>query len=130
MGAPIEAWPTPTWDLKTLSLAAWYFNPQLDEARANLSESQAALKTAGARPNPTLSVTPGIPSPYLLTLDLSSPALIGRADDEILDAWIFAGARAVDCVWSGGVKQVVLGENEHMIRFTTQMIHDYMNAED
>src|ERR1700728_4843261 len=29
--------------------------------------------TAGARPNPTLSVSPGIPSPYLLTLDLSFP---------------------------------------------------------
>jgi outer membrane protein TolC len=73
LGGPIEAWPTSTWDLKMLSLAAWYFNPQLDEARASLSESQAALKTAGARPNPTLSVSPGIPSPYLLTLDLSFP---------------------------------------------------------
>lgn len=31
---------------------------------------------------------------------------------------------------SGGVKEVVLGENEHMIRFTTQMIHEYMNAVD
>ena len=31
---------------------------------------------------------------------------------------------------SGGVKEVILGENEHMIRFTTQMIRDYMNAED
>jgi cobalt-zinc-cadmium efflux system outer membrane protein len=73
LGGSIEAWPTPTWDLKTLSLAAWYFNPQLDEARASLSESQAALKTAGARPNPTLSASPGVPSPYLLTLDLSFP---------------------------------------------------------
>src|SRR5579862_3288097 len=64
LGGPIQAWPMPTWDLKALSLAAWYFNPQLDESRASLSESQAALKTAGARPNPTLSVSPGIPSPY------------------------------------------------------------------
>jgi outer membrane protein, heavy metal efflux system len=73
LGGSLEAWPTPTWDLKTLSLAAWYFNPQLDGARASLSESQAALKTAGARPNPTLSVSPGVPSPYLLSLDLSFP---------------------------------------------------------
>jgi outer membrane protein, heavy metal efflux system len=73
LGRSIEAWPPAEWDRKTLSLAALYFNPQLDEARASVSESQAALKTAGARPNPTLSVTPGVPSPYLLTLDLSFP---------------------------------------------------------
>jgi cobalt-zinc-cadmium efflux system outer membrane protein len=73
LGGPIETWPMAEWDLKTLSLAAWYFNPQLDAARASLAESHAALETAGARPNPTLSVSPGIPSPYLLTLDLSFP---------------------------------------------------------
>jgi len=73
LGWGIEAWPPAEWDRKTLSLAALYFNPQLDEARASVSESQAALETAGARPNPTLSVTPGVPSPYLLTLDLSFP---------------------------------------------------------
>jgi outer membrane protein TolC len=73
LGTPIQVWPAPEWDLRTLSLAAWYFNPQIDEARASLAESQGALETAGARPNPTLSVTPGIPSPYLLTLDLSFP---------------------------------------------------------
>jgi outer membrane protein, heavy metal efflux system len=73
LGGSIEAWPPAEWDLKKLSLAAWYFNPQLDEARASLSEAQAALETAGARPNPTLSLSPGIPSPYLLTVDLSFP---------------------------------------------------------
>ena len=73
LGRSIETWPPAEWDLETLSLAALYFNPQLDEARASVAESQAALKTAGARPNPTLSVTPGVPSPYLLTLDLSFP---------------------------------------------------------
>jgi len=72
-GRSIEAWPPAEWDRTTLSLAALYFNPLLDEARAGVSESQAALKTAGARPNPTLSLTPGVPSPYLLTLDLSFP---------------------------------------------------------
>jgi len=36
--------------------------------------------------------------------------MIGRTDDEILDAWIFtAGGRAVDCVWSGGRKVVAGG---------------------
>src|SRR5271170_5191115 len=58
LGRSIEAWPPAEWDRATLSLAALYFNPQLEEARASVAESQGALKTAGARPNPTLSVTP------------------------------------------------------------------------
>jgi outer membrane protein TolC len=50
-----------------------YFNPSLDAARARVEEAQAAVVTAGARPNPSLSVAPGIPSPYLLTLDFAVP---------------------------------------------------------
>jgi outer membrane protein TolC len=67
------AWPPAAWDYRALSLAALYFNPSLDAARARIAESQAQILTAGARPNPSLSVTPGVPSPYLLTVDLSFP---------------------------------------------------------
>lgn len=73
LGRSLSPWPPAAWDLKTLTLAALYFNPALDAARATLAESRAALSTAGARPNPTLGITPGIPSPYLLSLDLSFP---------------------------------------------------------
>ncbi len=47
----------------------------------------------------------------LVSLDLSSPQLAGRADDELLDTWIFTNARAVDCVWSGGVRRVSGGRH-------------------
>lgn len=67
------AWPPPAWDYRALSLAALYFNPSLEAARARIAESQAQILTAGARPNPSLALTPGVPSPYLLTLDLSFP---------------------------------------------------------
>src|ERR1700737_1881947 len=73
LGHSVSPWPPATWDLQTLSLAALYFNPMLDSARARIVGSEAALITAGARPNPTLSIAPGIPSPYLLTLDFSIP---------------------------------------------------------
>jgi outer membrane protein TolC len=73
LGHSVSPWPPATWDLRTLSLAALYFNPALDSARARVAGSEAALITAGARPNPTLSIAPGIPSPYLLTLDFSIP---------------------------------------------------------
>jgi cobalt-zinc-cadmium efflux system outer membrane protein len=73
LGHAISSWPPQTWDVQTLSLAALYFNPALDAARARLAGTQAALLTAGARPNPTLSIAPGIPSPYLLSVDFSVP---------------------------------------------------------
>ena len=73
LGHSVSPWPPATWDLQTLSLAALYFNPALDSARARVSGTEAALMTAGARPNPTLSISPGVPTPYLLTLDFSIP---------------------------------------------------------
>ena len=73
LGHPPHSRPFETWDLGTLSLAALYFNPTLDAARARVAETEAASITAGARPNPTLSITPGIPSPYLFNLDLAVP---------------------------------------------------------
>jgi cobalt-zinc-cadmium efflux system outer membrane protein len=73
LGQVISPWPSKSWDLQTLSLAALYFNPALESVRARIASTKAALVTAGARPNPTLSVAPGIPSPYLLTLDFAIP---------------------------------------------------------
>jgi outer membrane protein, heavy metal efflux system len=73
VGHPIAPWPPDTWDLGTLSLAALYFNPTLEAARARVAEAQAAVVTAGARPNPSLSTAPGIPSPYLFNLDFGVP---------------------------------------------------------
>jgi outer membrane protein TolC len=45
--------------LDTLTMAAFYFQPSLDIARAQWGVAQAGLKTAGGRPNPILSAVPG-----------------------------------------------------------------------
>src|ERR1051326_824962 len=55
----LETWPPKAWDFKTLTLAAFYFHPSLDVARAQWSAAQAAVRTAGGRPNPTLNLVPG-----------------------------------------------------------------------
>src|SRR5260370_10643137 len=73
VGRAFTPWPPKTCDLATLSLAALYFNPSLEAARARVEESQAAIVTAGARPNPSLGIAPGVPSPYLFNLDFSMP---------------------------------------------------------
>jgi outer membrane protein TolC len=73
LGHPLSPWPPKTWNLQTLSLAALYFNAALESARARVAGTEAALITAGAHPNPSLSIAPGVPTPYLLTSDFSFP---------------------------------------------------------
>ena len=62
-----------------LTLAAFYYHPSLDVARAVWAEAQAGIVTAGARPNPTVGFTPqyvfnpdGLP-PWVATLNLDWP---------------------------------------------------------
>lgn len=57
------SWPLQIWDLQSLTLAAYYFNPDLDIARANAAASDAAITTAAMRPNPSVSVGPGYQGP-------------------------------------------------------------------
>lgn len=73
VGQSMTAWPPKVWDLPTLSLTALYFSPDVQAARARLGEAKAAIVTAGARPNPIFDFAPGVPSPYLLTLDFAPP---------------------------------------------------------
>ena len=72
--------PDDSWNLKQLTLAAFYYQPTLAEARAQLESVQAAQITASQRPNPSLSVTPaydtgipGNPSPWLVPVTLDWP---------------------------------------------------------
>jgi outer membrane protein TolC len=73
LGHAPASWPFKTWNRDTLTLAALYFNPDMQLARERAAVAQAAIITAGGRPNPTLSVRPGIPSPYLFELNFSVP---------------------------------------------------------
>ena len=52
----ISSWPLQRWDLRELSAAALYFNPQLAEALATVGEARAAEITAAARPNPNVDL--------------------------------------------------------------------------
>jgi outer membrane protein TolC len=73
LGRPLKTWPLKSWNLNELALAAYYFNPQMQVARDRAEAAEAAIVTAGERPNPTVSLRPGIPSPYLLSLFFDVP---------------------------------------------------------
>ena len=49
------SWPPHELDLSTLTLIALYHHPELELARAELAIAEAAILTAGAKPNPTLT---------------------------------------------------------------------------
>ncbi len=74
LGHPI-AWPPKQWNLWLLTLAAFYYNPQIQAARDQVAFAQAGEVTAAMRPNPSLSFSPGIPSPYLIGVGFLAPVV-------------------------------------------------------
>lgn len=48
-----------TWDFEALCWVGFYYHPSLDLARAQWQIARAAEVTASARPNPTLTLSPG-----------------------------------------------------------------------
>ncbi|HEX3627726.1 MAG TPA: TolC family protein [Verrucomicrobiae bacterium] len=73
-------WPRQSWDLGTLTLVAFYYQPAFAEARATWTAAQAAEITAGERPNPSVSVTPAYdnqipdnPTPWIIPVSFDIP---------------------------------------------------------
>ena len=58
LGHAVAPWPLPSWDFPTLILAAFYFHPSLEVARAQWNVAKASVVTAGGHPNPTVTVGP------------------------------------------------------------------------
>ena len=81
LGEPLPEWPLRRWSLDTLTLAALYFQPE-PRRRSGAGAARRAPRSAsaGARPNPTLSVAPefstnpeaGV-SPWLAAIHLDWP---------------------------------------------------------
>jgi cobalt-zinc-cadmium efflux system outer membrane protein len=73
-------WPRQAWSLRALTLVAFYYHPDLALARAQWETACAAQITAGERPNPSVTVTPGYdsqilgaPSPWIVPLSFDLP---------------------------------------------------------
>jgi len=71
-----EAWPPRSMDLEALTLLALYFSPDLDEVRTRIAASEAAIVTAGTKPNPSVLTGAGYNSergPFAFRSDLEIP---------------------------------------------------------
>jgi cobalt-zinc-cadmium efflux system outer membrane protein len=71
------SWPPKELNFELLTLAAFYFSPDLTVARAQVAYAQAGIETARMRPNPVLDLSTGVPSPYLMGLGFAIPILTG-----------------------------------------------------
>lgn len=79
-GSRNEVWPPAAWDLRLLTLAAFFRHSDIGIARAKLASAEAAVVTAGARPNPTIGFSPAFDfnpaagvSPWTLGFTLDFP---------------------------------------------------------
>lgn len=54
----VASWPLKEWNFEQLSLVALFLHPKLEVARAEYASARAAEITEGARPNPTVGITP------------------------------------------------------------------------
>ena len=121
LGHPPPKWPLEKWDLNSLTLAAFYFHPDLAVAREQWRVAQAGAISAGVRPNPSVSFSPGYdtqipnnPSPWLIPVTFDIPIeTAGKRDKRMAEAakaaesarWSFASA-----AWQirGGVRAALL----------------------
>jgi outer membrane protein, heavy metal efflux system len=106
---PLAAWPLQSWDFEHLTLAADFYSADLAVARAKLDQAEAALITAGARPNPTLALSPsydiakepGI-SPWTLGFTLDIPfETAGKRGYRIAEARNRANAASLEAASVG-----------------------------
>lgn len=118
-GDSLPPWPPASWGLRQLTLAAIYFHPDLEVARAQVAVAEAGRRTAGQRPNPVVSVTPGYNttsagiSPWLVNFSLDVPLeTAGKRRYRLVRAQHLAQAanlRWAEAVWQvqSGVRQAL-----------------------
>src|SRR6202789_4684925 len=123
-GHELKTWPRTNWDLPALVLFSFYFHPTLEVARAQWLVARAGLKTAGARPNPSVTVTPGydsqIPgnySPWLVTATFDLPVeTAGKRGKRIAEAEKVSESARWDFV--SAIWQIRSGVRASLLDFT------------
>ncbi len=99
-----------SWNLDSLTLAALYYHPDLALARALAGTADAAITTAGQRPNPNLTITPTwisnlatAAAPWIIASTLSIPIeTAGKRELRVAKTEYLTEAarfRTADTVW-------------------------------
>jgi outer membrane protein TolC len=107
-GYPQDTLPIKLWGLHELTLAAFYYHPRLELARARVKQAEAAIITAGRRPNPGISAdvehhsdTPSGDSPWTLGFALDIPVeTAGKRDIRLERAAAISNAARLEVAQS------------------------------
>jgi outer membrane protein, heavy metal efflux system len=102
--------PPKTWNIDRLTMAAIYYHPDLALARAQAQSADAAITTAGQRPNPSITISPTwirnlatAAIPWIAASSISIPIeTAGKRDFRIGKAEYMADAarlRIADVAW-------------------------------
>ncbi len=102
LNRPIRPWPVSRWDFALLTLAAFYYSSDLDLSRAREQVAEAGKITAGERPNPKISLLPGVisnptRSPWIFSIYPSVPIeTAGKRGFRLAEAGQLAKAAYLD----------------------------------
>jgi cobalt-zinc-cadmium efflux system outer membrane protein len=134
-----QSWPPPAWDLRALTLAAFYFQPDLDVARARWSVARGGTITAGEWPNPTLAAGAGYntttksPSPWIpfVAVDLPIETAGKRGHRIVMASHLSEAARLelASAAWRvrsrlrAALVELWLAEEEKTLREEQQALH-------
>ncbi|WP_371365381.1 TolC family protein [Pseudomonas sp. QL9] len=102
--------PLAAWTPDKLTLAAFYYSAELDAARAHYSASQAAVDSAGERPNPTLTL------PLQYTAAASKPWTYGLALDIPIETAGKRGYRVAQAQQLSDAAKLAIGQTAWQIR--------------
>ena len=74
----VTNWPALSWNLDLLTYAAFYYQPSLEVAREDWRIAEGGIRTAAARPNPSVTFTPAYdpvpaPSPWIFPVTFDVP---------------------------------------------------------
>jgi cobalt-zinc-cadmium efflux system outer membrane protein len=142
------------WDLRALTLAALYFQPALDVARAEVAAAQAGEITAGARQNPAIGTSATFNSstplhsisPWVLDFNLDIPlTTAGKRRHQIAEAtklaevarfnlaavaWAVRSqvrSAAVE-LYAATASEALLGRQEEILREDAELLDSRMAA--
>ncbi len=120
IGREVSPWPQESWNLEMLGLAALYYHPSLEVARAQWRITEAGIVTAGQRPNPSVGfipqyhANPGGKSPWTLIFSGDIPIeTAGRRSYRISQARHLSNAakqRIIETSWqvTSGIRKSFL----------------------
>jgi len=138
--AGVADWPPAAWDPDALILAALYYNPELEVARARWRVAGAGAMTAGARPNPAATASIGYNAsaasgvtPWIPELMFGIPVeTAGKRGHRIAEATHLAEAARLDVLstaWSvrSRVRRACLGL--HVARRAESLLTDQIDLQ-